>query len=96
MQNGLPDSPRSGRSQGGSESGGKPSSDVLGSAIGIQDERGPHVLGPLPTLHEDSELSYPPAEHNKPIPLTLKALMATKDDRMNVEMRPHVSGPYSG
>lgn len=95
MQNGLPDSPRSGRSQGGSDSSGKPSSD---SSSGIQDERGPHqqVLGPLPTLHEDSELSYPPAEHNKPVPLTLKALMATKDDRMNVEMRPHITSAYSG
>ena len=95
MQNGLPDSPRSGRSQGGgSETIAKSSvaPDLLGT--GASDDRGPH-LGPLPTLHEDSELSYPPAELNKPIPLTLKALIATKDERMNVETR-HVGGPYSG
>ena len=100
MQNGLPDSPRSGRSQGGSggcsDNLAKPSivPDVTAGA-GPADDRGSH-LGPLPTLHEDSELSYPPAESNKLIPpLTLKALMATKDDRMNVEIRP-VGGPYSG
>lgn len=94
MQNGLPDSPRSGRSQGGcSESFAKPSTapDLLGMVP--SDDRGPH-LGPLPTVHENSELSFP-AEINKPIPLTLKALMATKDDRMNFEIRPP-SGSYSG
>ncbi|KAI9552938.1 hypothetical protein GHT06_020823 [Daphnia sinensis] len=95
MQNGLPDSPRSGRSQGGgSESTAKSSvaPDLL--VTGAVDDRGPHP-GPLPTLHEDSELAYPPVEVNKPIQLTLEALMATKQDRMNVEIRP-VGGPYTG
>lgn len=98
MQNGLPDSPRSGRSQGGGpESIAKPSAAVpvvncLG--MGPSEDRGSH-LGPLPTVHEDSELYYPPTELNKPILLTAKALMATKEDRMNVEIRP-VVGPYSG
>lgn len=95
MQNGLPDSPRSGRSQGGGpESIAKPSAVPVVLGMGPSDDRGPH-LGPLPTVHEDSELYYPPTELNKPIPLTLKALMATKEDRMNVEIRP-VVGPYSG
>lgn len=95
MQNGLPDSPRSGRSQGGvSENTAKSSvaPDLL--VTGAVDDRGPHP-GPLPTLHEDSELAYPPVEVNKPIQLTLEALMATKQDRMNVEIRP-VGGPYTG
>jgi hypothetical protein len=47
----------------------------------------------LPTLHEDSEFSYPAVELNKPIPLTHDALMATKNVRMNVESRP-VGGLY--
>lgn len=111
MQNVLPDSPRSGRSQAGSAEGtGKISVDVLpvssssgesvgsggggGSASGIG-ERSSSILGPLPTLHEDAELSYQPTDAVKPIPLTLKALMATEEKRMNVEVRPP-SGPYSG
>lgn len=65
--------------------------DVL--ATGPLDERGSH-LGPLPTVLEDSESSYPPPEL-KPITLTHQALMATKKERMNVDIRP-VGGPYSG
>jgi len=112
MQNVLPDSPRSGRSQAGSAEGtGKTGVDVLpvscssgesvgsgaggvGAGGGIS-ERSSSILGPLPTLHEDAELSYQPVDAVKPIPLTLKALMATEEKRMNVEVRPP-SGPYSG
>lgn len=95
MQNGLPDSPRSGRSQGGgSENTAKSCVAPDLPVTGVVDDRGPH-LGPLPTLHEDSELAYPPVEVNKPIQLTLEALMATKQDRMNVDIRP-VGGPYPG
>ncbi|XP_046656056.1 axin-like isoform X2 [Daphnia pulicaria] len=93
MQNGIPDSPRSGRSQGGGSDITAKSSvapDLAGT--GASDDRGPH-LGPLPTLHEDSEFSYPAVELNKPIPLTHDALMATKNVRMNVESRP-VGGLY--
>lgn len=104
MQNGLPDSPRSGGpSQAPAasavvapESGSKPPppADAL-SISSVPDDRLPHPAGPLPTLHEDTELSYTPGEVAKPMPLTLKALMATKDDRMNAETRP-VASPYSG
>ena len=96
MQNGIPDSPRSGRSHGGGSDITAKSSvapDLPGT--GASDDRGPHPQGPLPTLHEDSEFSYPPVELNKPIPLTHDALMATKNVRMNVESRP-VGGLYPG
>lgn len=91
MQNGLPDSPRSGRS-GVSESGSQakampPGPDLLTTSI--VEERAHNML---PTLHEDSEFN---PEHAKPVPLTLKALMATKEERLNVDVRPF-SGPYSG
>ena len=89
MQNGLPDSPRSGRS-GVSESGAHPKQSQSGPDLlttSIAEER-----SMLPTLHEDSEFN---PEHAKPVPLTLKALMATKEERMNVDIRPMV-GPYSG
>ena len=97
MQNGIPDSPRSGRSHGGGSDITAKSSvapDLAGTGAS-SDDRGPHPQGPLPTLHEDSEFSYPPVELNKPIPLTHDALMATKNVRMNVESRP-VGGLYPG
>lgn len=98
MQNGMmTDSPRSGRSLGGGSDSGKDPVQSVASAVPNDERQLQNSIGPLPTLHEDSELNYVPAEPNsstKPIPLTLKALMATKDDRMNVESRP-VPGPYS-
>lgn len=94
MQNGPPDSPRSCRGQGTNSDNSVKTSTVPDSqGATFSDDRGLHH-GPLPTLHEDSEFSYLPAETNK-IPLTQKAMMATIEDRMNVEIRP-IGGPYLG
>jgi len=112
MQNVLPDSPRSGRSQSASDAmyhNMKINVDAMGSCsagdagAGAASSDRSLMLGGgggvvsvgLPTLHEDAELSYQPVDPvAKPIPLTLKALMATEEKRMNVEVRPP-SGPYS-
>ena len=65
----------------------QPGTDLLTTSVA--EERGHNML---PTLHEDSEFN---PELAKPVPLTLKALMATKEERLNVDIRPF-SGPYSG
>lgn len=97
----MSDSPQSSRSQAGpgSDSGGiKAPSESVQSVGGNQADvdRLPPTTGPLQTLHEDTEISFAqPESSTKSIPLTLKTLMATKDDRLNVESRP-VTGSYSG
>ena len=102
MQNGLPDSPRSGRSsQGGApgdscvKSGLANVLDPLSSGADAG-ERGAAVGNALPTLHEDAEFSCP-TDSVKPLPLTLSALHLTEKKRaqMNFEVRP-LPGHYAG
>ena len=95
MQNAPPDSPRSGRSLGGSEV-------VKGSSASLVDPLSGSVVVPeavlsnaLPTLHEDAEFTCPSAagassSDVKALPLTLSALHLTEKKRalMNFEARP--------
>jgi hypothetical protein len=101
MQNGPPDSPRSGRSLGGSEV-------VKGSSASLVDPLSGSVVVPeavlsnaLPTLHEDAEFTCPSAAGTssdvKALPLTLSALHLTEKKRalMNFEARP-LPGSFAG
>ena len=102
MQNAPPDSPRSGRSLGGSEV-------AKGSSASLVDPLSGSVVVPeavlsnaLPTLHEDAEFTCPSAagassSDVKALPLTLSALHLTEKKRalMNFEARP-LPGSFAG
>lgn len=78
MQNGLPDSPRSGRSQAGSDNGSRPYAPGEPGVV-LCEERPPQFLQTVP---EDTVIEGLHEGQIKPVPLTHKALMATKQERL--------------
>ncbi len=107
MQNGPPDSPRSSRSQGGSEASSASVATVkaaaasgladpllgLSSGSGSGTETASIIGSALPTLHEDAEFTA----DVKALPLTLSTLHLTERKRaeMKFDVRP-LPGHYPG